>query len=57
MVIHGDFKTEPAEKIFEVIFGLIFWLSISVWCIWFGDELGEGMVGAQFGLVSSKSLG
>src|SRR4030042_1909025 len=55
--ISGEFKEMPTVKIVEGAFGLIFWLGISVGCIWFGDELGEGMVGAHYGLVSSTSPG
>jgi hypothetical protein len=45
------------RDIFEGAFGLILWLVISVGCIWLGDELGEGTVGAEYGLVSSPSPG
>src|SRR4030065_1287444 len=57
LFISGEFKEMPTVKIVEGAFGLIFWLGISVGCIWFGDELGEGMIGAHYGLVSSTSPG
>ncbi|OHB82968.1 MAG: hypothetical protein A2Z38_06290 [Planctomycetes bacterium RBG_19FT_COMBO_48_8] len=37
--------------------GILGWLALSLICIWWGDELGEGLVGARFGLVSSPSPG
>lgn len=37
--------------------GLIFWLGLSLGCIWWGDELGEGLIGAKYGLVSASSPG
>jgi len=37
--------------------GILAWLALSLGCIWWGDELGEGLVGAKFGLVSSTSPG
>jgi hypothetical protein len=43
------------QDIAEGAFGLLFWLALSLGCIWFGEELGEGLVGARFGLVSSPS--
>lgn len=39
------------------IIGILAWLALSLGCIWWGDELGEGLVGAKFGLVSSPSPG
>lgn len=57
LVFSGEFRETPSVKIIEGAFGLVFWLVISVGCIWFGDELGEGMVGAKYGLVSSTSPG
>jgi hypothetical protein len=41
----------------EGALGLVFWLALSLGCIWFGDELGEGLVGARYGLVSETSPG
>jgi len=32
-------------------------LLLGLGCIWFGDELGEGLTGARFGLISSPSPG
>ena len=57
LVHSGEYKEMPAVKIFEGAYGIIMWLAISVGCIWFGDELGEGMTGAHYGLVSSTSPG
>ena len=45
------------QDIAEGAFGLLFWLALSLGCIWFGEELGEGLIGATFGLVSSSSPG
>ncbi len=55
--LSGEYKETSTAEIFEGIFGLAIWLAICLGCIWFGDDLGEGMVGAKFGLVSSKSPG
>lgn len=54
-----DHHSEPvtAEDLFDGVLGLGGWLAISLGCIWWGDELGEGLVGAKFGLVSSTSPG
>jgi hypothetical protein len=53
----GENEEMSRRDIFEGAFGLILWLVISVGCIWLGDELGEGMVGAKYDLVSSPSPG
>lgn len=45
------------EEIFRGAFGVIFWLALSLGCIWWGDELGEGLIGAKFGLISAPSPG
>ena len=45
------------ESLFRGAIGLIFWLAISLGCIWWGDELGQGLIGAMYGLVSSSSPG
>ncbi|MBN1508919.1 MAG: hypothetical protein JW955_18880 [Sedimentisphaerales bacterium] len=54
-----DHPSEPmtTEDLFEGVIGLCGWLAISLGCIWWGDELGEGLVGAKFGLISSTSPG
>jgi hypothetical protein len=57
LVLSGEYKEMSTADIFEGAIGLIFWLGCSLGCIWFGDELGEGMVGAKCGLVSSPSPG
>jgi len=36
---------------------LIIWLAVSLGCIWWGEELGEGLIGAKYGLVSASSPG
>jgi len=53
----GDSFETSLEDLVEGALGLAFWLVLSVGCIWFGEELGEGLLGAQLGLVSSKSPG
>lgn len=45
------------ENLFKGAFSLIIWLMLSLGCIWLGDELGEGLIGAKYGLVSSPSPG
>jgi len=57
LVYSGEYKEISTAEIFEATFGIVFWLGISLGCIWLGDELGEGMVGAKYGLVSSRSPG
>ena len=37
--------------------GMVFWLGLSLGLIWYGDEIGEGLTGACYGLVSSPSPG
>jgi hypothetical protein len=46
-----------SQDLVEGIVGIVFWLGLSLGCIWYGDELGEGLTGARFGLVSSPSAG
>jgi len=56
--IFGEESYETSRRdLFESALGLIFWLVLSLGCIWYGDELGEGLVGAKFGLVSETSPG
>jgi hypothetical protein len=45
------------EGILDSIIGLGFWLALCLGCIWWGDELGEGLVGAWYGLISEPSPG
>jgi hypothetical protein len=45
------------QDIFETVAGIIFWLLFSIGCIWYGNEVGEGFVGAKFGLISKASPG
>lgn len=56
-VFSEDLRDMSNESLFKGTFGIIFWLAISLGCIWLGDELGEGMVGARYGLVSKTSPG
>lgn len=57
----GSERGVAPEKHFESIFygvgGLLIWPAVSLGCIWWGDELGEGLVGARYGLVSTPSPG
>lgn len=50
----GGFR---AADLCEGIVAMCFWLALSLGCIWYGDELGESLTGARFGLVSSSSPG
>ncbi len=54
-----DRHAEPVttEDLVGGVLGIGGWLAISLGCIWWGDELGEGLVGAKFGLISSASPG
>jgi hypothetical protein len=57
LVLNRDSDEISNRDIAEGAFGLLFWLALSLGCIWFGEELGEGLVGARFGLVSFPSPG
>jgi hypothetical protein len=57
LVFSGDIHNLPNETLVRGAIGAIFWLVISLGLIWYGDELGEGLVGAYYGLVSEKSPG
>lgn len=46
-----------ARDVFEQTFFGLFWLALSLGCIWYGDELGEGLTGARYGLISEPSPG
>lgn len=50
-------ESMTTENLFEGLFGGGLWLAISLGCIWWGDELGEGLIGAKYGLISSTSPG
>ncbi|HPC93747.1 MAG TPA: hypothetical protein PLU87_02300 [Sedimentisphaerales bacterium] len=52
-----DEGSSSGQDLFEGLFGILFWLALSLGCIWYGEELGEGLVGARFGLISSVSPG
>jgi len=54
---NGSFRPSEFEGLFGSVVGMVLWLGLSLACIWWGDELAEGMVGAKFGLISSTSLG
>ncbi|KPK75769.1 MAG: hypothetical protein AMJ79_09790 [Phycisphaerae bacterium SM23_30] len=53
----SESKPPNQQEIFEGIAGILIWLGLSLACIWWGDELGQGMIGAKFGLVSKASPG
>ena len=53
---NSDTHTSPKD-LFEGAVGMFFWLLISLSCIWYGDELGDGLIGARFGLISETSPG
>ena len=48
---------DPLKRVFSMFVGMSLWLSVSLGCIWYGDELGEGLIGAKFGLISRVSPG
>ena len=48
------FWSEAVEDFAGVLFVA---LLLGLGCIWFGDELGAGLTGARFGLISSSSPG
>lgn len=52
-----ELSQEDFEAILGSALGLLVWLGLCLACIWYGDEMGEGLVGARFGLVSSPSPG
>lgn len=54
------FLTDDTANMQDLLQGLgtlTLWLAVCLGCIWWGDELGEGLAGARFGLVSSSSPG
>ena len=57
LVLSGEFKEMATAEIVEGALYIVLWLCVCLGLIWFGDELGEGMVGAKCGLVSSTSPG
>jgi hypothetical protein len=57
LVVQARHDGLSAPEVFECIFAMLLWLGISLGCIWWGDELGEGLTGARFGLISSPSPG
>jgi len=52
-----EVKEMSKQGLVEGALGLVFWLVLSLGCIWFSDELGGGLVGAYYGLVSETSPG
>lgn len=57
-LLSGDeAKSLTSENLLKGIMGVAGWLVVSLGCIWWGDELGEGLVGAKFGLISSTFPG
>jgi hypothetical protein len=57
LVFSKDMRDMSNEELAKGAVGIIFWLALSLGCIWYGDELGEGLVGAKYGLVSETSPG
>jgi hypothetical protein len=57
LIFSGEINDISNESLVKGIVGIIFWLVLSLGCIWYGDELGEGLVGAKYGLVSESSPG
>ena len=57
LVFSGDIHDMSNEALAKGAVGIIFWLALSLGCIWYGDELGEGLVGAYYGIVSETSPG
>ena len=56
-VREGAARKEYFEAIYYCSSGLVIWLALSLGCIWWGEELGEGLIGAKYGLVSAPSPG
>ncbi|MGD0078509.1 MAG: hypothetical protein ABSB91_07790 [Sedimentisphaerales bacterium] len=56
-IFSEDLHNISNESLAKGIVGIIFWLTLSLGCIWYGDELGEGLLGAKYGLVSETSPG
>ena len=57
-IVFGAERNNPLVSILSGdTIGIIAWLAFSLGCIWWGDELGEGLIGAKFGLVSAPSPG
>lgn len=52
-----DEGSSSGKDLFEGLVGILFWLALSLGCIWYGEELGDGLVGARYGLISSVSPG
>ncbi|MEN6425671.1 MAG: hypothetical protein ABFE13_09930 [Phycisphaerales bacterium] len=52
-----DSRPLASQDLFNLVIGGGLWLAVCLGCIWWGDELGEGIVGAKFGLISSTSPG
>jgi len=57
-IVFGAERNDPLVSILSGdTVGILAWLALSLGCIWWGDELGEGLIGAKFGLVSAPSPG
>jgi len=58
-VAETDCGKPSGEHVFDTIVGTFFWLVSSLACIWWGDELGEGLTGAWFGMqpITASSPG
>lgn len=53
----GPARKEHFENLYYSAGGMLLWLALCLGCIWWGDELGEGLIGAKYGLVSAPSPG
>jgi hypothetical protein len=58
-LLNEDYRDEHlfTEELVSMILSLILWLGISLGCIFKGEEIGEGFIGAKMGLISSASPG
>jgi hypothetical protein len=45
------------NELYHIIVGSLIWLGISLGLIWYGGDLGEGLIGAKWGWVDSPSPG
>jgi hypothetical protein len=50
-------RQEAFERLFWIVGFMFLWLGVSLGCIWWSDELAEGLIGAKCGLISSTSPG
>ncbi|MHC5082552.1 MAG: hypothetical protein ACYTET_01240 [Planctomycetota bacterium] len=57
LTLFGGEDELSAEDVFNTFAAVVGLLMISLGCIFYGQELGDGLIGARFGLVSSASPG